>query len=150
MEKNAAEKLGEPIAEGVILLKRGAVKNMRVPIGGLVGVLAVAVADKLRKDTTPVEPAPNGYCGGGYLALTSTRLVLFSVEEGRFKQSLGDILAEFPPGQIDRFEYGKAAAGVGTLDLVGVNGDRWAFEFSAVSRKKLNRMATATNALIVG
>jgi hypothetical protein len=149
MEKAAAALLGEPIVEGVMLLKRGAVKGMRTPVGGLVGILAVAAADKLRKDTTPVEPAPNGYAGGGYLALTATKLVLFAVEDGRFKQSLGQVLAEFLPGQIDRFEYGKAAIGVGTLDLVGVSGDRWAFEFSGVSRKKLNRMAEAANALIV-
>lgn len=149
MEKDAVALLGEPVVESSILLKRGAVKTMRAPIGGVVGFLAVAAAAKLRKDATPVQPAPNGYAGGGYLVLTATKLVLFAVEDGRFKQSLGEVLAEFLPGQIDRFEFGKAAIGVGTLGLIGVSGDRWAFEFSAVSRKKLNRMAEATNALIV-
>jgi hypothetical protein len=145
MEKEATAILGEPILEAVILLKRGAVKSMRMPVGGLVGTLA----SKLRKDTTPITPAPNGYAGGGFLVLTDTRLALFAVEEGRFKQSLGEVLAEFLPGQIDRFEFGKAAVGMHTLDLVSVSGDRWAFEGSVVIRKKLNRMAEASNALIV-
>jgi hypothetical protein len=145
MEKEASAVLGEPIVEVAILLKRGAVKNMRMPIGGLVGILA----SKLRKDTTPIAPAPNGYDGGGLLALTDTRLALFALEQGFAKHSLGELLAEFLPGQLDRFEFGKAAVGMFTLDLVSVTGDRWAFEGSAVLRKKLNRMAEASNALVV-
>ena len=145
MQNEASAVLGEPILEAVALLKRGAVKNMRMPIGGLLGTLV----SKLRKDTTPEVAAPNGYAGAGYLVLTDTRLALFAVDEGRFKQTLGDMLAEFLPGQIDRFEFGRAAVGMHTLDLVSVTGDRWAFEGSAVIRKKLNRMAEASNALVV-
>jgi hypothetical protein len=145
MEKEASALLGEPILESVILLKRGSVKNMRMPIGGLIGVLA----SKLRKDTTPIAAAPNAYSGGGFLVLTETRLALFAVEEARLRQSLGELLAEFLPGQLDCFEFGKAAVGMFTLDLVSVSGDRWAFEGSAILRKKLNRMAEASTALVV-
>jgi hypothetical protein len=153
MEKQAAAALGEPVVDGVILLARGSAKKMRSqvsPVGGLVGVaISRVAADRLTKDTTPATPAPGGYTGGAFLALTSSRLVLFSSSSGVFKQKLGEQLAEYRPGEIDRFEFGKAAAGVGTLDLISTDGDRWAFEFSKVVRKKLVRMAEASKALVV-
>ncbi len=148
MDKHAAAAIGEPVIDGVILLARGSAKKYRgqvAPIGGVVGV----VVARATKDTTPETPAPGGYTGGAFLALTSSRLVLFSTISGVFKQKLGEQLTEYRPGEIDRFEFGKAAAGIGTLDVVSVNGDRWAFEFSKVSHKKLVRMAEATKTLVV-
>jgi hypothetical protein len=141
IEKDAIAVLGEPVIEGVILLARGATKKIRASGGALANVLT--------KDTTPVAPAPGGYDGGAFLTLTASRLVLFGSVSGFFKQKLGEQLAQFNPGEVDRFEFGTAAAGVGTLDIVGTNGDRWAFEFSKVSQKKLVRIAEASRALVV-
>ena len=154
MDDQAAQVLGEPVIDGVILLARGAAKKLRANSGavggGLLGsVVARAAGDKLSKDTTPSQPSPNDYSGGGYLAVTPSRLVLFSTEDGRFKQKLGSPLAVFSPGDVDCFEFGKAAAGVGTLDIVTASGDRWAFEYSKMVRKKLTRMAGAAGAAIV-
>lgn len=154
MNKDAAAALGEPIMEGVILLARGAAKKMRkdvapAALGGLAGSLARVAADKITRDTTPVGPVRNDLGSGAFLALTASRLVIFSVEAGRFRQRLGEQLTSFSPGEVDRFEIGKAAAGVGTLDIVSVAGDRWCYEYSKVVAKKLVRMAEATRALIV-
>jgi hypothetical protein len=154
MEKEAAEILGEPVLEGVILLARGATKKMRAsagPVGGgLLGSVVTHLAkDKLSKDTTPKQPAPNNYDGGGYLVLTATNVVLFGAGDGKWKQSLGEQLASFAPGDIDRFEFGKAGAGVGTLDVLTTGGDRWSFEFSKVVKKKLVRIAESAGALVV-
>jgi hypothetical protein len=154
MEKPAAEALGEPIVEGVILLARGAVKKMRATaapaVGGLLGSAVARLAnDKLTKDTTPEQPAPNNYNGGGYLVLTPTRVALFEVVNGTFKANLGPQLAVFLPGEIDRFELGKAGSGVGTLDILTTSGDRWAFEFSKISKKKLVRIAEGAKAIVV-
>ena len=152
MDKHASVALGEPVLEGVILLARGFAKKTRsnaTGIGGILGgVLSRVSADKLTKDTTPEVPPPNNYRGGAFLALTASKLVLFATVEGRFKQTLGDQLAQFNPGQIDRFEFGGAAAGVGTIDLVSSDGDRWAFEYAKVARKKLVRMAEASQAIV--
>ncbi len=155
MEKHAAVALGEPVMEGVILLARGAAKKMRKDIapaalGGLVGSLARVAADKMTKDTNPSETVVRNDLGrGAYLALTASRLAIFATEEGRFKQKLGEQLASFNPGEVDRFELGKAAAGVGTLDIVSVNGDRWCYEYSKMTGKKIARMAEATRTLVV-
>jgi hypothetical protein len=154
MEKEAAEALGEPLLEGVILLARGATKTIRAntgsAIGGLLGGAVARLAnDKLSKDTTPDQPAPNNYNGGGYLVLTATKVVLFGTGDGRWKQTLGERLASFTSGDIDRFEFGKAGAGVGTLDVLTTGGDRWSFEFSKVVKKKLARIAESAGALVV-
>jgi hypothetical protein len=153
MEKDAAAVLSEPVVEGVILLARGAAKKIRsqtAGIGGLIGGAIIrSASDRLTKDTAAETLAPGGYTGGAFLALTSSRLVLFSTQDGRWKQKLGDALAEFQPGQVDRFEFGKAATGVGTLDLLTTDGDRWAFEYSKVVKKKLVRMAEASRAMVV-
>jgi hypothetical protein len=152
MEKDAAQALGEPVMEGVILMARGAVKEIRkgAAFGGLVGSLTRVAADKLTKDTTPDSEIIRLDQGrGAFLGLTSSRMVLFVTEDGRFKQKLGPQIATFSPGDVDRFEFGKAAAGVGTVDIVSTNGDRWCYEFSKIARKKLVRMAEATRALIV-
>jgi hypothetical protein len=153
MNDHAAEALGETIIEGVILLERGATKRIRANtspvLGGLLGsALARFGNDKLTKDTTPSQAAPNNYAGGGFLALTPTRVVLFGAADGRLKQKLGSQLASFSPGDIDRFEFGTAGAGVGTLDIVTTGGDRWAFEFSKVMKRKLIRIAEAANAIV--
>lgn len=154
MEKEAAEILGEPVLEGVVLLARGSTKKMRANTGGAVGgLLGSAVArlanDKLSKDTTPDQPAPNNYNGGGYLVLTATKVVLFGAGDSRWKQTLGEQVASFASGDIDRFEFGKAGAGVGTLDVLTTGGDRWSFEFSKVVKKKLVRIAESAGALVV-
>jgi hypothetical protein len=154
MEKEAAEVLGEPVLEGVVLLARGATKKMRAsagPVGGglLGSVVARLANEKLSKDTTPDQPAPNNYNGGGYLVLTATKVVLFGPGDGRWKQTLGEQVASFVSGDIDRFEFGKAGAGVGTLDVLTTGGDRWSFEFSKVVKKKLVRIAEAAGALVV-
>jgi hypothetical protein len=153
MEKEAAGALGEPVLEGVVLLTRGATKKIRAsagPVGGgLLGSVVGRLAnEKLSKDTTPEQPAPNNYTGGGYLALTATKVVLFGTGDGKWKQSLGEQLASFAPGDIDRFEFGKAGAGVGTLDVLTTGGDRWCFEFSKVVKKKLVRIAESAGALV--
>ncbi len=154
MNKHAAVALGEPVMEGVILLPRGMAKKLRkdvapAALGGLAGSLARVAADKLTKDTNPVGVVRNDLGRGAFLALTASRLVIFSTESGRFRQRLGDQLGSFSPGEVDRFEFGKAAAGVGTLDIVSVSGDRWCYEYSKVMAKKLSRMAEASRALIV-
>jgi hypothetical protein len=152
MDKEASTALGEPVLESVILLARGFTKKTRsrsTGLGGVLGsVLSRVAADKLTKDTTPEQLPPNGYLGGGFLVLTASKLVLFATDEGRFKQTLGEQLAQFYPGQVDRIEFGKAGAGVGTIDLVSSDGNRWAFEYSKVMHKKLLRMAEASQAIV--
>jgi hypothetical protein len=154
MEKEAAVALGEPVLEGVILLARGATKKIRANTGAVTGgLLGSAVAqlanNKLSKDTTPAQAAPNNYNGGGYIVLTATRVVLFGAGDSKWKQTLGEQLASFVSGDIDRFEFGKAGAGVGTLDVLTTAGDRWSFEFSKVVKKKLVRIAESAGALVV-
>jgi hypothetical protein len=154
MEKEAAAVLGEPVLEGLVLLARGATKKMRANAGavggGLLGSVITHLAkDKLSKDTTPEQPAPNNYNGGGYLVLTATKVVLFGAGDGKWKQTLGEQLASFASGDLDRFEFGKAGAGVGTVDVLTTSGDRWSFEFSKAFKKKLVRIAESAGALVV-
>jgi hypothetical protein len=154
MEKQAAASLGEPIMESVILLPRGMAKDIRKniapgAIGGLAGTLARVAADKITKDTDPGDVARNDLKLGAFVVLTASRFVIFSTLPSRFRQKLGDQIGSFLPGELDRFEFGKAAAGIGTLDIVATNGERWCYEYSKIMSRKLNRMAEATRALVV-
>jgi hypothetical protein len=153
MQKDAAAALNEPVMEGVILLARGSAKEFRKQapgaLGGLTGTLARVAADHMTKDTTPVDVVRNDLSQGAFLALTASRMVIFSTATSRFRQKLGEQIATFQPGEVDRFEFGKAAAGVGTLDIVTVTGDRWCYEYSKMIAKKLTRIAQATQALVV-
>jgi hypothetical protein len=151
MDKQAAEALGEPVISSCILLESGATKKMRknmAPMGGAIGIAAVAVANKLKNDDS-VEPEMTAYAGSGYLALTPSRLALFAVESGFLKQKLGEQLASFLPGELDRIIFGKAAAGVGTIKLITTEGQRYTFEYSKVGKRKLARIAEASQALVI-
>lgn len=154
MDKQAAEVLGEPVMDGVILLPRGAAKKYRktvapAAIGGLAGTLARVAADRMTKDTSPAGEVRNTNDEGAFLALTASQLVLFETISGRLRQKLGAELARFSPGDLVRFEVGAAAAGVGTLDIVAANGDRWVYEFSKVVKRKVTRLAEAAQAQVV-
>ncbi len=154
MDKQAAEVLGEPVMDGVILLPRGAAKKYRktvapAAIGGLAGSLARVAADRMTKDTSPVGDVRNTNDEGAFLALTASHLVLFETISGRLRQKLGAELARFSPGDLVSFEVGAAAAGVGTLDIVAANGDRWVYEFSKVVKRKIARLAEAAQAQVV-
>jgi hypothetical protein len=146
MEKMASAFLGEPVLEGLILLPRGSAKKYRASSGGVLGRIA---SEKLTKDTTPEVAAPGDFNSHAYIALTASRVTLFAVINGVFKSKLGEQIRQFYPGQIDRFEFGAAAAGVGTLDIITSTGDRWAFEYSKPFKRKIVRIAEAVNAIVV-
>ena len=118
-------------------------------IGGLAGTLARVAADRMTKDTSPAGEVRNTNDEGAFLALTASQLVLFETISGRLRQKLGAELARFSPGDLVRFEVGAAAAGVGTLDIVAANGDRWVYEFSKVVKRKVTRLAEAAQAQVV-
>jgi hypothetical protein len=154
MDKAVETVLGEAVMDGVVLLPRGAAKQIRKDatpgaLGGLAGFLSRVAVDKLTKDTRPEGMVRNPELRGAFLALTSSRLCLLDLEKGFLKQKVGGLSQSFSSGHVDRFEFGKAAAGVGTLDIVTPDGDRWVFEFSKVSAKKLQRMAEAIQAHVV-
>jgi hypothetical protein len=146
MKKDAAQVLGEPVTEDLILLARGASRKIRRQMGGAVGGL---VAARMSKDTTPDQPAPEDYNRGGFLVSTPTRIALLALDDGRLKQKLGDVLATFSPGDLDRIEIGKAAIGVKTVDLLTTSGDCWSFELSKVAMKKLRSIAATQNVPVV-
>jgi hypothetical protein len=152
MDKQAAQVLGEPVIEGVILLESGAAKKMRknsAGIGGVVGIAVASVVSEIQSRRESDEPELADFSGPGFLALTTSRVVLFSTQSSFLKQKLGDEIASFRAGELDRVVFSKAAAGVGHLDLISTAGMRYSFEFSKVSKKKLVRIAEASQALVI-
>jgi hypothetical protein len=152
MDKQATQQLAEPVIDSAILMASGAAKQIRRAaggaVGGVVGIATAAIANELADRRSANDPIDSDYSGGGFLALTATRLALFATEKGRFKDKLADPLASFGPGELDRMEFGTAAAGVGRVSLVSTTGQRWTFEFSKLMKKKLVRMATSVNATV--
>jgi hypothetical protein len=150
MEKEASAHLGEPVTAGVILLASGAARKMRrqAAVGGLVGTAVTAVLKRREKDEAPADDVI-GREGGAFLVVTPTRVVLFGIVSGKFRQTLGEPEATFRRGDLAAIELGKAAAGVATVDLVLADQRRYCFEISKLFTKKLQPVADALGVPII-
>jgi hypothetical protein len=151
MEKDASAQLGEPVNAGVLLMASGAVKKMRkqAAIGGLVGTAVTAVLNRREKQGEAADDVID-HEGGAFLAVTPTRVVLFSVVTGKLRQKLGEPVATFRRGDLAAIELGKAAAGVATVDLVLADRRRYCFEISKLFTKKLQPAADALGVPMTG
>jgi hypothetical protein len=92
---------------------------------------------------------PDDHQAGAYVALTASRLVIFSTVKRQRGQEMGAQIASFFPGELDRFEFGTPVAGATTMDIVAVTGERWCFECSTLTTRKLTWMAETTRAQVV-
>ena len=153
MEKDASAQLGEPVTAGVLLMASGGLKEIRRKagtMGGLVGIATHVVASRRHDEPPAMTPGVVDHEGGGFLAVTPTRVVLFSVEVGKLRQKLGSPVATFRRGDLSGIELGKAGAGVSTVDLVLTDHRRYCFELSKPFTKRLRPVADALGVGITG
>jgi hypothetical protein len=152
MKKDASSQLGETVTAGVILLPSGAAKEYRRQYGrahGLVGVAVVALMNRSKNDPADA-PEVIDFEGTGYIAVTPTRVVLFSTKSGILLQKLGKPVATFRRGDLAGIELGTAVTGVATVDLVLADRRRYCFEISRMFAKKLQPVADALGIALTG
>jgi len=141
MEKDASSQLGEPLTAGLMLTASGTAKKSRqVATFGLIGV-AIAAMNRKKKVSIDVAEVI-ALEGGGFIAVTPTRVVLFSIEGG-LRSKLGKPMATFHHGDLSGIQLGKAAFGVATVDLVLADRRRYRFELLRMLTKKLQPVADA-------
>jgi hypothetical protein len=150
MEKDAISQLGEPVTAGLMLTASGtAKKSRRVATFGLLG-LAIAAVMK-RKKKVPIDVSEViALEGGGFIAVTPTRVVLFSIDNGALRSKLGKPVATFHNGDLVGIQLGKAAFGVATVDLVLADRRRYRFELLRMLTKKLQPVADALGVAVTG
>jgi hypothetical protein len=152
MKKDASSRLGEPVTAGVILLPSGAAKEFRRQSGrahGLIGVAVVALMNRSKNDPSDAsEVIP--FEGTGYIAVTPTRVVLFSTKSGILRQKLGEPVATFHRGDLAGIELGKALTGVATVSIVLADRRRYCFEISRMFTKSLQPVADALGVGLTG
>jgi hypothetical protein len=150
VNKDASAQLNEPVTSGVLVMASGAAKKIRRQTAAAHGLAGVAVAAFMNRQTAGPTDAPEVIEpeGGGFIAVTPTRVVLFSVESGFLRQKLGKAVATFHRGDLAGIELGKAAAGVATVDLVLADHRRIRFELSSFFTKKLQPVADALGVAI--
>jgi hypothetical protein len=152
MNKDASAQLSEPVTAGVLLMASGAAKKLRRQTGAAHGLAGVAIAAFMNRqsDTATDTAEVIDFDGGGFIAVTPTRVVLFSVDSGLWRQKLGKPVATFHRGDLAGIELGKAALGIATVDLVLADRRRIRFELSSMFTKKLQPVADALGIAVTG
>jgi hypothetical protein len=149
MEKDASSQLGEPVTAGLMLTASGTAKKSRqIAMFGVLGLAIAALMNRKKKAPIDVSEviAP---VGGGFIAVTPTRVVLFSIDNG-LRSKLGKPVATFHRGDLASIELGKAAFGIATVDLVLTDRRRYRFELLRMLTKKLQPVADALGVAVSG
>ena len=132
METQASELMGENVAVGVILDSPAAVKKAMG--GGLVGAaLGKALTGTQLKEAT----TPGNYKRSCYMAVGTNSIGFFTVKQGLFKNSLGEMLAKHPRSELRAFEI--EAGLMSAVHIVLQDGTHYALMCAKINQKNLNK-----------
>src|SRR4051794_39233244 len=133
MRKAAADRLGEELTAAIVLQPVGHFGRRKwlaafIALPYLLGALRAGRAERAaRERTAHDESITEGT--GGLLAVTPTRVTLFSLRQRFTGMQLDACLAEVPPADVAAIELNRTASGTGKLvDVVMVDGHRYRFE----------------------
>ena len=135
MDKSAGKLLGETILTGLTVSSRGEAAKMIKRSGG--GVVGSAVARAMDGKQTIIS-TPANHSGTMYIALGETHIAFFSVKQGFFKNSLGDLLIKHPRSEIQSIDIQKSA--IPKIDFVFEGGTHYGFECGRVFLKQVKKM----------
>jgi len=138
MEKLASEMMGENVTVGVTLDSQAAVKkavkNLGVIGKGLMQNLAPGTE---LKETT----SPGNHTGSCYVAIGDNNVAFFTVKQGLFKNSLGDLLAKHPRSEVSAMEIESGM--MSTVHVVLQDGTHYVLLCAKMNQKNLGRVKEA-------
>jgi hypothetical protein len=103
MDKKASELMGEDVIVGATLeAKKAVIKSMAFGLAGLVGE---ALADVAVKDAS----LPDDREGIFYVAVGPTKVGFFSIKRGLFKNSVDELLVQYPRSDVQAMEIESGA-----------------------------------------
>jgi hypothetical protein len=92
----ASEIMGEPVLVSVTVASRGEAGKMVAGAGGLVGgLVGTAMSGKKEGVTTPAN-----HIGPMFLALGPSKIAFFTLKQGFFKNSAGQLLVQHPRADV--------------------------------------------------
>ena len=102
MDKQASEMLGEEVEAGVMLEAKGVIK--RAVGSGVLGSLAGSI---LAGVDVKEASLPGDHTGLFYMAVGADKVGFFSIKRGVFKNSLDQLLAQYPRSEVKALEIEK-------------------------------------------
>ena len=133
MNKKASAILGQEVEAGVQLeakeLVKGAVGN------GLLGSFTGAV---LAGNEVKGESLPGDHKGIIYMAVGTNDVAFFSVKRGLFKNSLTQLLSQYPRSEVEAMEIEKGM--MPTTHIVFQDGTHYALKCAKINVEKLKEV----------
>jgi len=137
MEKRAAELLGESVEAGCVIATKGTISKMALGGGGLVGgLIAGAIAATMKPPSTPAN-----HRGFVYMAVGPTKVGFFSVKQGWFSNSVGDLLVQHSRGDIAAMDVDGGM--IPKIAVVLNDGTNYALECGLILLGKAKKIKTA-------
>ena len=133
MHKKASEILGQAVEAGVQLEAKELVK--RAVGTGLAGGL---MGSALAGSDVQGSSLPGDHKGIVYMAVGTDDAAFFSVKQGLFKNSLTQLLSQYPRSEVTAVEIQKGV--MPTADIVFQDGTHYALKCTKVNVKKLNKV----------
>lgn len=133
MHKKASEIMGQDVEAGVQLEAKELVKGA---VGkSLVGSLTGAA---LTGSEVQGESLPGDHKGIIYMAVGANAVAFFSVKQGLFKNSLTQLLSQFPRSEVQAVEIEKAT--MPTAHIVFQDGTHYALKCAKINVKNLKKV----------
>ena len=132
MNKKARAILGQEVVAGVQLEAKELVKGAGKGLAG--GLLTSALAGGDVKGSS----LPGDHKGIIYMAVGSDDVAFFSVKQGLFKNSLTQLLSQYPRGEVKAVEIEKAV--MPTAHIVFQDGTYYALKCAKINVKNLNKV----------
>jgi hypothetical protein len=133
MNKQASAIIGQQVVAGVSLeakeLVKGAVGN------SLVGSL---VSSALAGSDVKGSSLPGDHKGIIYMAVGADDVAFFSVKQGLFKNSLTQLLSQYPRSEVKAVEIEKGV--MPTAHIVFQDGTHYALKCAKINVKNLNKV----------
>ena len=140
MEKLASEMMSEIVTVGVILDSPAAVKKAMG--GGLIGAtLGKALTGTQLKEAT----TPGDYKRSCYMAVGTNSIGFFTVKQGLFKNSLGELLAKHPRSDVRAFEIESGL--MSAVHILLQDGTHYALMCAKINQKNLGKVKDALSSL---
>lgn len=148
MAVDVSDRLGAAQLAGAFVVGKGfvrkkALSNAGVGVGGAIGGVIGAAGDYVGSKTTPGSDAPD-FKGLAYLAVTAEEVVLFKAKQGFRSPSVEQELARLPRAEIETSEFRSGYLSHLKLNLR--DGSNWEFEVQRAYKKQGVAVAGALGA----
>ena len=135
MEKLASEMMSENVTVGVTLDSQAAVKKAVKNLG----VLGKGLMQNLASGTELKEAtSPGNHKGSCYMAVGVNHVGFFTVKQGLFKNSLGEMLAKHPRSEVKALEI--EAGMMSTVHVVLQDGTHYVLLCAKMNQKALQKV----------